>query len=380
MSSALLPLLPGFRVAADKIRQSIDDGTSVVIVRGEWMDTPVTKRIIETLQSESDWLVVEEPEEPVRFDELVGWLRANLGVESARPGVSVQSVLEEGAMDYQVVCVDVMTPESIPAWIKLLKEYSRFAQGIAPPQRGCFLISFPFGMHDDEGAGVSVPDLRYLSWDSMLNGTDTTILAHHLTSEENIGGPLWRSLKAAVIAVVAGVDVALCAHLSTLSVSQFDELVQYLTEYKEDLISSDRHLEGHPRKKGRSGYIDNDGLRTTHILSIQTEDELSVELNRRIWRAQAQVLYPFLEAKRWQAIQEFANELSVPHTRPSGQVVTSVEDFEFADIVYQLGRDYRSHTQGAMEKLRYFRMLRNSLAHFEPLGFEDLVVNRGWLR
>lgn len=101
------------------------------------------------------------------------------------------------------------------------------------------------------------------------------------------------------------------------------------------------------------------------------------ELMRRIWRAQLSSLFPWLEERRQQFIEEYRHELVIdPHLASQG--IESIDELEFGVLARQL--KYRLRTRGQekrADELSLYARVRNDIAHRRPARPEDvgLILN-----
>ena len=130
------------------------------------------------------------------------------------------------------------------------------------------------------------------------------------------------ALRSALVAEVAGTDLALAEKLSLYPLKHFLE------------------AGGHPRE--------------------------------HIWAAQVAVLFPLVERERQRLLKAHRNLWRVPHCRKNGTHVRRIEDLEIGDMANQvwshglLGVDH--------ERLNWLRRVRNHLAHNEVVPWATLTT------
>lgn len=94
------------------------------------------------------------------------------------------------------------------------------------------------------------------------------------------------------------------------------------------------------------------------------------ELQRRIWRAQLKVIYPWLEERRQEWIERYRPSLQVnDHLRALG--VTHIDEIEIGALAFQL----ENHIdRSKRDRLAMLTRMRNRLAHRRPANPDDVYV------
>ncbi len=92
------------------------------------------------------------------------------------------------------------------------------------------------------------------------------------------------------------------------------------------------------------------------------------ELQNRVWRAQLSALFPWVESRRQEAAERYAQVLQIDE-QAARSGLEDVKDLELGAILHQVGylmaRDER-------EWLHADKRVRNKLAHREPAAARDL--------
>ena len=110
-----------------------------------------------------------------------------------------------------------------------------------------------------------------------------------------------------------------------------------------------------------------------HILSLVRNDCIS-QIEKRIWRAQLQVLFPIVEAERINLIERIKHDLAamieVREIKQFGESIENPFDFEWGTLFYamkltNINDEYylKSLTKADRDEIRRFRDYRNNLAH-----------------
>lgn len=89
------------------------------------------------------------------------------------------------------------------------------------------------------------------------------------------------------------------------------------------------------------------------------------QLRIRAWQAQVMVLFPLLEQRRTGYIQEHHARLKswLPVTGENGQEITDPYDLEYGNLFFLTRRDDTTFSSAEAETIRFYRDIRNLLAH-----------------
>jgi hypothetical protein len=376
----MIELLPGFRVAADRVRGQMDDGVSTLIVRGESCDDPIASSVLRLFDLESHGVFVADSINPeLGAAGLIASLVSKLDVVDGHGIRSVDTLLESQILEYRIVVADVVDVHTSHVWIDLLAEFGQLGSRVEPVRRPVFLVSVPFEASMSNPARASTSIVRLQPWRSIFSEADAIVAAAHLAAESP-GSAIERALKSSVISAIAGVDLSLARFLGDYNIESFDKIAQLLDKHCRDNRLFHPYMEGGPAYATlNGGFRQSDGTYARHIHTLGSDSERDAEIKRRLWHAQVRILYPFLELKRRSLLDDNRARLSIPHRRPDGKSIEAVEDLEFGDIVHQLRYRNRDSLDSTIEQLDFLRETRNSLAHFQPVTFQFLLENRRWL-
>ena len=150
------------------------------------------------------------------------------------------------------------------------------------------------------------------------------------------------------------------------------EIAEYfLNEYAQQTADPIRVLEAIAQDPDYSRRGAADG--SSHILSL-VRHKCTSQIERRIWKAQLQVLFPVVEAERINLIERIKHDLtamiSVREIRQYGESIVNPYDFEWGTLFYamkltNINEEYylKSLSKAEREEIRRIRDYRNNLAH-----------------
>ena len=159
-------------------------------------------------------------------------------------------------------------------------------------------------------------------------------------------------------------------------------------EIAECFIIGCNHTEKDPLEMITAISLDPEYLRrgagqgSSHILSFARNYQIS-KIQRRIWEAQVQVLFPIVESKRVRLIEQIEDELKVllraREIRQFGEIIENPYDMEWGTLAYSMSLknlEYEyylvSLTDVDRAMIQHFREIRNTLAHGDCCSVEQV--------
>lgn len=162
--------------------------------------------------------------------------------------------------------------------------------------------------------------LRRRVWQDFVTSSDSRVLAER-SGRRRGSDPLHTALKSALVAELAGADLASADRLSR-------ETLKRIVDARE-----------HP--------------------------------GERVWAAQVSVLFPVVERERRRLLDAYRTLWLLPHTRKDGTEVLILEKLQIGDMAHQ-AQQIRV-LAGERQRLDWLRRVRNALAHGEPVAWGTLV-------
>lgn len=133
------------------------------------------------------------------------------------------------------------------------------------------------------------------------------------------------------------------------------------------------------------GMFPNRGLQSpNHILSLQRGGRTG-ELERRVWSAQVEVIYPLIEEERLKLVEEFSEDLDkilcTSIVEQFGSRITDRLDVELGTLVSLIARHKDSFkSSSGRDRAHLLRDCRNALAHMSCCGESDVTSLLGAAR
>ena len=238
-------------------------------------------------------------------------------IRSSEAGTAVPSELVSRRLNRRTVkeyilWVDATDAESVAAaWA----DYALSLSGARESPRLCIGMAATRAAMCREDRG-----LRRRVWCDFVSAADSRVLAER-SSRRRGDGLLHAALKSALVAELAGADLAAAEQLSRSPLRC--------------MVDTHRH---------------------------------PAEL---IWAAQVSILFPVVERERRRLLESYRSFWNLPHTRKDGTNVLNPEDLQIGDMVYQAQRV--KALAGEQPRLNWLRRVRNALAHGEAVPWPILV-------
>lgn len=290
-----------------------------------------------------------------------------LGLGSPTPEEPWADQLADSAeMRDRVLWIEGIQADDWLAWKEAVSRYAAACQSRPQFGRG-LLCCCVYGVAGDR-LPTTDGTLSVHVWTGRLDELDLQIwIAHYLSGMEM--SPLERRARRVLAATLAGFDPVLAMSLARLDLNSLMRPGAVLR----DLAAERGWTGGGPVSPAwHLGMVDAvGGEYQTHLaLGYPSADCEPRQVTMRVWQGQVTVLFPLIEQRRGQVIDDHRGSLTVPVEKGDGTWVTRVEDLEIAQLYCQL----RNHRDRRLEPLlRRLRDARNALAHLEPLNGNDFV-------
>ncbi len=264
--------------------------------------------------------------------------------------------------------------ESAPAqeWASFLEEFRRATRDRGPGGGVvCLLL---------EGKGTEVrgpkPEvgLEVLNWEGVSTILDMRCYAAGLVRRPHGTSALEHELRVETIAQLALGDPLLAERLSRCSLDTLKSPCRVLIEYGEEAGWGVAAVATWVR--GMEQRVDDRQVTHSSWLAMQRREH---ELSRRIWRAQATVILPWLEECRAELLEAVRPALPMPweYERRDGlrRWIEEAEQMELKDLLDFLSTQTTPRLNEARKAVRQLVDWRNRLSHFSNEG----AFASGWV-
>ena len=343
--------------------RAVRDGNHAVLALPEHVPEGLRSSIRDELGTAWPWFdlppEVEEPPVDFLFDRFV---------PDAAPDLlrTPQALVRQSGFANRVLWLRVCSSKQWAPWRSFLEKYRSACHSYPRQSPAQFIVTL-----EGEAATQTPREetlLTVRSWRGVINELDATLYAAHLLRDRSLDH-LPRQVAVSTVAAFALWDASVADKLT----ADLDSALEYpkgiLCE-----IARDRNwdaAENPTWASGQENVVDGEELTHSAYCALRGNTD---ELERRRWRAQVGVVFPFLEQRRRDIIEALEGSLWAPYTfsqNGHSRRVETVEELEFTDILRQL-RDGASASKDALRLIRRLRDMRNKLAHLETLESENL--------
>lgn len=190
----------------------------------------------------------------------------------------------------------------------------------------------------------------------------------------NTKGELMQELRLECMVQLSMWDIGVATDLSRLSLADLLDPYSHLRDWAVSQgwgnldLSSSTAYEGEKQRLGITGLWG--GQIAWHSAWLALQDTPR-ELERRLWKAQVSVLFPFIEERRLKWVEHTRNLLRVPFETNFG-VIEDAADLEIGPLVHQLRQKRHLLGESVIRELEWLRLARHKLAHLEVLDAKFL--------
>ena len=258
-----------------------------------------------------------------------------------------QYIVEKQILKNNILWIKGISREALPKWLNFLCEYHA-----CDPQDGRVVLEIR-----DDIVFQHPYSIEEITYSSLISEYHLQLFCSILTDRIEGYSEDWKRYIATLAAHLCETD----AEIAEYYIGSFDH---YQMEPQEILSEIAQDQDYSRRGAARSSH---------HILSLVRAEESS-KIQKRIWEAQLQTLFPVVESMRITLIERIEEELRVLLNAQEivqfGERVESPHDVEWGTLSYvmtlsNLNNEYylKSITGEDRKKIRQIRDLRNNLAH-----------------
>lgn len=305
------------------------------------MMTGVSDMVIHMIDARDEW---DRRQDPGTF--LLQRFGTSAAARGFRPrgGTTIQSyMIANGVLRNTILWVKGLDAAWAAPWLRFCRDYRG-----ASAADGLFLLEVSGDAPLREIRGLQVIELG-----DNVRMYDVQLFNSFILDEMDAYTGPWKRYAAELAANLCGIDAQVSWHFLRCADLRGEDPLSALERVAE-LPELSRRGEG------------------SHVLSLSRRGD-AAELERRIWSAQLQVFFPFIELERRQLIQELHDELTECLQREMveqfGHVLTLPEDVEFGTLDFLMSRRADGTAplpirDGPLrERVHLLRDCRNVLAH-----------------
>lgn len=360
--------LPGPALFVERVVRSLRAGQNVVLCLPEHVPTGLSQAVRSALADESvSWstLPVSEVDGLTPADFLCGRFVPGLPVSAIR---DAQALCNSESFSGRLLWIEGINECVWPAWKHFLAEYQHTCRARSLLGRTLFCVALT-----GEMALAPPPEdvcLTHHHWRGAVNQLDALIFAA-MHFREHPWTQLSKQIAICITAQLGLFDPSVAERLAHENLARILNPEPILLEIARErgwVIESNELLPA----SWHLGMIDDmDGQACTHSAALSVNDHKK-EISRRIWSAQVGVIFPFLEQRRQQIIDQLWDFLRVPFETSNGRI-DDRRDLEFNHIEAQVAQSSLRFNGQIRNSLQRLKEIRNELAHLKPLSATQLL-------
>ncbi len=269
----------------------------------------------------------------------------------------------------QCIFVDGIADCDWDSWRQFLREFEAASRS-KPSDTRPLIIAVARGIPRARFQ-LACEALAVAPWSGVIGELDTmTYIDQRLRAR---GGTLPKHHKIWVrqIAALAVWDLAIADFLLDLPERELFSPFAALRAAHAALMPNGRSMTADWHTGGKESF---DGIELLHPFVLLSNDDPNRELDLRIWTAQASELLPLIEIRRRELLKPLRQQLP-PLLWFDNQKLDSLEDLEIGSLAHVAKRE-RGVSQVLREHLARLARYRNSLAHLETLGSDEMLDSR----
>lgn len=230
-------------------------------------------------------------------------------------------------------------------------EWIRFCEGFPSRSRqdGVVLVEVSHAQGPQSGGKRS---LKVIDADRLVTRFDVMLYCSSLvglTSSEGTS-PEQLSYRASLLARICGKDIELCARVNELCID--GSVASALDEIASFVLACDR-------------VVEESGETRRELAGTGARDR--ADLERRVWEAQVESIFPLVERERMEIVSSLSHELEwclgQHEVNQYGERVISPVDIELGTMVYTIAMGWLVVDSSLKRRIHLLRDIRNAIAH-----------------
>lgn len=271
---------------------------------------------------------------------------------------SIDNVDSFDSFNNRIIWIKGMTGDQIKVWADFCDQYP-----IKALSEGCFVMEAHGKLPNEVYKNIEI-----VSYEDYVTDYDVQSFNSVYLNENSSYGVEWKQYIAILAATICGSD------------AEFSKALIDEGNFKQDEIKDILYKLAESEDFARRG---NDS-ESQHILSfVRKKDETTI--NRRIWKAQMQVLFPMIELERIRLIEKWEDNISraLQENRITqyGKQIYEPYDIELGTLDYYMHKNKEDsrwtyisiNDANDRKRVEFLHECRNLLAHVECCSTEQVI-------
>lgn len=359
---SLLFQMPGPARFADLLEQDLRDGRNILLFLPNSPRIAVREALGVRVKENDlwEWHVIDLR----NFDQGMNPLKVVSSRMSNTSIPDIAALTENPAVQGYVFWVDAVTVEQINSWKTFLKAYEHTCRN-ASNDRPLFCVAIA---GEEMAEGSIGPACVARQWKGILDHLDIELLVAHIVRNRLLH-PLEARLTISLCAELSGTDHSLAAELAEHPLAKLLDAEGILREYATRRGWKPESGNKPTWQDGSVDVVDGQPLVHSAFLAMRGERK---EIQRRAWRAEVRVLFPFIEEQRVLFIERLQSILEPQ--MPVTLALTRVDDYRDLEIGPILWLTKPKLDSASLSLLTALYNIRIALAHLQPVSLRDWTV------
>ncbi len=362
--------LPGPAAFLHKVSESLCDGKNVVLRLPEWTQRDVVTAVKYEQGEIGRWNVIDTNSTQstlplhILFDIYVPNFPAKCSRDSS-------SLLTQDSFLGRIIVLENLSKARWGKWIAFLEKYERACRELSLLDRTVFLVP-TYGELTRDCPAEDVC-LVHHSWTGVVDSIDISILASQILADSSYS----HFMKRFIISVCTNIalwDFDLCMALLENSSDALLNPLPVLEKFIQNRSWTGKTVSDIAKRWEQGVEDEFDGRYMMHSAAVAASKDIR-EIERRIWSAEVSMLFPLIEEKRHELLDELSDVLIVPHITNFGGIINDIRDLEIGHIKYQLDNNPSICSTRIYRYVSQLKEIRDKLAHLEPLGKNLLLYD-----
>lgn len=250
---------------------------------------------------------------------------------------SIQSyIINKGILNNRIIWVKGLTNKSIKIWKEFCEAYNSSSL-----ETGLFVIEINESIKCVDSDHISV-----INYSSFVNPYDVQLFSQYLLFDNSNYDGRWKEYLSILISKLCENDGEIAEYIISNFILNKNSLIEVLEKVADQ------------PEFGRRGAAPH----SNNLLRFARQNDTG-EINKRIWAAQLQYLFPIIENIRISIITKVSNQISsyLDEVIQYGESVSDVYDLEVGSLDFLAQRHLNDSV--LKEKTRLLHDCRNKLAH-----------------
>ena len=362
--------LPGPSEYINKIRHDLQDGKNILFLLPKFHPTYL-QEMVANISHESD-----RSFRPLDLDKYSSSIMPNeILYEEFIPPIDcdtkplIPALIEnEHFSRGMVIWLNGLSKPVWDIWRPFIIEYEHLCRNISEYNRTVFCVPLAGDLMNNKcDTNVALASLK---WSGYVKKIDVLLYISRLMKQRTLH-PLHSKLMHSLIVELAGFDLKLAQELAFAELEILLHPHKLLTDIARKRGWDSNDLKEVAWKEGMTDIFEGTELISAALIACNGDKK---EIQRRVWKGQIAVLFPFLEEQRIKLLPELKSYLKLPFESKFGPI-TDIEDLELGHILYIIVSEKIWINPKTFRLLKCLTEMRHALAHLKPVPIKYLLLD-----